>query len=246
MTELIRRRSIRLERNHAHNRRLLAAHEATRIGIITKRLAFALIVLLTIPCFAEELPVEIQADLLMFQAERHIKERNFDAAKATLDKALALRTKHGITVPPAMWFSYAQVAYHLETYAEAAKAATWYLTEAGQGAESYRQALELLDAAEHAQRQQEAEAARLRSVREAERLAREATQQRLNDQWQAERELAATMANSAAPLARDSLQSGCVGPEMVAVPAGAFCWASELFPDAGVRPPGTCAEPCRY
>ena len=231
-----------VERCSGRLRWWFAAHGESLIRNVTTGLTTVLLVLSATCTRAEELPVEIQADRFMLQAERQIEAGDYGTAKVTLDKVLAIKAEHGIAVPQAIWFSYAQVAYQVGSYAEAAEVAVRYLTEAGQGAESYREALELLDAAEDAQRQLEAEEAKQRREQEAERLAKEATQRRLKGEWQAEHALAARMAQEAVPLQRDSLQSGGLGPEMVRIPAGGFCWDSDQF----LAHPGSRQLPCKY
>lgn len=91
-----------------------------------------------------QLPPDIQADRYLVEAERHIKNRDYAAAKATLDQLLAL----DLALPEAFWFKHAQVALQAGVYADAVKSATCYLTTAGRKGAHYRAALELLDRAE--------------------------------------------------------------------------------------------------
>ena len=95
-----------------------------------------------------QLPPDIQADRYLIQAERHIGNRDYTAAKAALDRILELQATHDLALPEAFWFKHAEVAQQAGDYAEAVESATRYLTTAGRDGAHYREALELLDQAE--------------------------------------------------------------------------------------------------
>ena len=95
-----------------------------------------------------QLPPDIQADRYLIEAERHIGNRDYAAAKAALDRILALQAEHDLALPEAFWFKHAEVAQQAGDYAEAVESVTRYLTTAGRDGAHYREALELLDRAE--------------------------------------------------------------------------------------------------
>ena len=95
-----------------------------------------------------QLPPDIQADRYLIEAERHIGNRDYAAAKAALDRILALQAEHDLALPEAFWFKHAEVAHQAGDHAEAVESVTRYLTTAGRDGEHYREALELLDRAE--------------------------------------------------------------------------------------------------
>ena len=107
---------------------------------------------------AMQLPPDIQADRYLVRAERQIEQQDYAGAKESMDRILQLQHEHGLQVPEEFPFRYAQISLRLELYAEAAAAATKYLTQAGRGGEHYRAALELLDEAEQARAMAEAAA----------------------------------------------------------------------------------------
>ena len=106
---------------------------------------------------AAQLPPDIQADRYLVEAERHIETGDHAAAKAALDRILALQAAHDLTLPEAFWFQYAQVAYQAGLHGAAEEAATRYLTTAGREGAHYREALELLDRAAAERHRLEAE-----------------------------------------------------------------------------------------
>ena len=172
----------------------------------------ALLLLLSGVALAAQLPPEIQADRYLLLAERAIEEQDFIGAKVAMDAILELQEQHGLTVPEAFLFRYAEITARLGQYDEALKYVTEYLTLTGQDGEYYREALELFNdteaeqaAAEAARRMFEAAAAAAAEA-EAQRTAEAA---RLNAVY--ERQLAAGAF-------RDC--DGC--PEMMPIPAGTF------------------------
>ena len=94
-----------------------------------------------------QLPPAMQMDLHAVEAERHIETGDYAAAKAALDRVLALQAAHDVALPEAFWFTHAQVARQAGLYAEAVESVTRYLTTAGREGAHYRAALELLDRA---------------------------------------------------------------------------------------------------
>ena len=112
-----------------------------------------LAVLMSVAEAAAQLPPAIQADRYLIQAERHIGNGNYAAAKAALDRLLELQAAHDLALPEAFWFKHAQVALQAGSHAEAVESVTRYLTTAGREGAHYREALELLDRAEAALRE---------------------------------------------------------------------------------------------
>ena len=117
---------------------------------------------------AAQLPPAVQIDLFLVEAERHTATGDYAAAKAALDRVLALQAAHDVTLPEAFWFKHAQVARQAGLYAEAIESVTRYLTTAGREGAHYRAALELLDRAriegEEAARRRAAEQQRAEEV----------------------------------------------------------------------------------
>ena len=48
---------------------------------------------------------DMQADRYLLQAEEQIERRNFDAAKQSLDRILALQDQHGLELPEEFFFA---------------------------------------------------------------------------------------------------------------------------------------------
>ena len=114
----------------------------------TKRLCAALMtlgLLADAPIAVAQLPPAIQADRLMVQADRQVRDGNYDAAIATLDRSRALREEHDLEVPNAFWFKRADVLLKAERYSDAAESATRYLEVAGEQAAQGAAARDLLD-----------------------------------------------------------------------------------------------------
>ena len=151
---------------------------------------------------AADLPPEIQADRYLVQAERQLHAGDHDAAVATLDKIVALQGEHGLAIPSAFWFKYAQASQNAGRFEQAVESATHYLMEAGQHGHYYMAALQILDASEReleAKRQHEAE-----------------------ERAHQERSEAAEERRRAEGAFADPLRSGGNGPDMVVIPAGEF------------------------
>ena len=118
--------------------------------------ALALLLFLASAPAVAQLPPAIQADRLLVRAEREIQEGDDVAAAAALEQIVELQTEHGLEVPEAFWFKRGQVAQEAGFYQRAVESAIRYLEIAGQQGEHYRAALELLDAAEQANKMVEA------------------------------------------------------------------------------------------
>ena len=97
---------------------------------------------------AMQLPPDIQADRHLVAAEKQIQEQNFEAAKASMDRILALEAEHGLQLPAEFYFRYAEVSDRLGLSQTVVDFLTKYLTLAGQDGEHYREALEMLNEAE--------------------------------------------------------------------------------------------------
>ncbi len=117
------------------------------------------ILLFAIPAiaWATQLPPDMEADRFLLQAESAIEQQDFERAKTTMDRILELQAEHDLELPEQFSFRYAQVLERLGLYDEAMETVTGYLTQAGRDGDFYREALELLNAAEAARAAAEAE-----------------------------------------------------------------------------------------
>lgn len=95
----------------------------------------------------QELPPEVQVDLYLVRAERHIQNQNWSAALEALDIVLLLQADGGMETPAELWFTHARAALEAGFPDAAITSATRYLQEAGRQGESYQAALVLLDEA---------------------------------------------------------------------------------------------------
>ncbi|MYC52631.1 MAG: PorT family protein [Gammaproteobacteria bacterium] len=95
----------------------------------------------------QELPPEVQVDLYLVRAERHIQNQNWPAALEALDIVLLLQADGGMETPSELWFTHARAALEAGFPDAAITSATRYLQEAGRQGESYQAALVLLDQA---------------------------------------------------------------------------------------------------
>ena len=100
---------------------------------------------------ALQLPPEIQADRYLLEAEKSIQKQDYADALESLDRILALRAEHGLEIPEQFFIRYAEIMERLGLYDAAEEYATEYLMLTGRGGEHYREALELLSAAEAGQ-----------------------------------------------------------------------------------------------
>ena len=150
---------------------------------------------------AEQLPPEIQADRYLIQAEEQIEKQDFGAAKDAMDRILALQEQHGLEIPEAFFFRYAQVSEGAGLYDEAIEFVTRYLTLDGRDGTHYRDALRLLNAAEAAKAAAEEAAGAVRRRAEEIRNQSEAAIRRA--------------------------EAAIAGMEFVTVPAGSFRMGSK-------------------
>ena len=157
--------------------------------------------LLPVAVAALQLPPEIQADRYLLEAEKEIQAQDFEGAKESLDRILALQAQHGLEIPEEFFFRYAEVLARLELYDEAIEYVTKYLTLAGRVGAHYREALELLSTAEAAKA----------AAEEARRRA----------------ELAAEVARMKAEEGRKIVDALVAGNEFVRIPAGEFRMGSK-------------------
>ena len=111
-------------------------------------LGAAVPVLFAVASFGAELPPEIQVDRLLVQAEREVKDGEHGSAVLTFERILKVSEDHGLAVPTAFWFRQAGVLHSAGLHERAVEASTRYLKEAGREGKHYREALDVLDAAE--------------------------------------------------------------------------------------------------
>ena len=163
---------------------------------------------------AMQLPPEIQADRYLLEAEKQIQAQDFESAKAAMDRILALQAQHGLELPEQFFFRYAEVLDRLGLYDEAVEFVTKYLTLAGREGEHYREALELLSAAEAAK------AAAVKAAEEAKRRAEAARRRAEAARRRAEAAKAAAV--KAAEEAKRRAEAAIAGIQFVWVPAGEF------------------------
>ena len=91
-----------------------------------------------------QLPPEILADQYLLQADQQIAKNDHEEALQSLQKILALQKEHGLTLPEAFHFKYAQVAFAAGSFPTALESVNQYLVTAGRDGEFYQKALELL------------------------------------------------------------------------------------------------------
>lgn len=96
----------------------------------------------------QELPPEIQVDLYMVRADRHIQSQEWVAALEALDVVLALQAANDMETPDELWFQHAEVAIQAGYPQTAVTSLTRYLVETGREGEYYTAVLRLLDEAE--------------------------------------------------------------------------------------------------
>ena len=166
-----------------------------------------------------QLPPQILIDRRLVRVERLLAEDDHWAAYDVMNEIVALHREHGLALPAAFHFNYAQVAFAAGIAETAVVSLNEYLLTAGRNGEFYLEALELLDSAEEAVRRADAERRRAETARQraaAERR-RVAARQRENDALaHRQTEVAAIL------LPRDSLRSGGLAPQMVTVAPGRF------------------------
>ena len=96
----------------------------------------------------QELPPEIQIDLYLVRADRHIQSEEWIAALEALDIVFALQAANDLDTPVELWFEHARAALEAGYVQTAVTSATRYLVEAGREGEDYTAALALLDEAQ--------------------------------------------------------------------------------------------------
>ena len=104
-----------------------------------------------------QLPPEIMVDRHLLRAERLLAADDPAAALEAMNEILALQEEHDLVLPDDFNFQYAEVAYAAGRTETAIASLNRYLIGAGQGAQFYRQALELLDSAEVSLTREEAD-----------------------------------------------------------------------------------------
>ena len=95
----------------------------------------------------QELPPEVQIDLYLVRADRHILNQNWAAALEALDIVLLLQADQDMETPAELWFTHARAALEAGYPQTAITSASRYLREAGRGGQDYAAALVLLDEA---------------------------------------------------------------------------------------------------
>ena len=168
--------------------------------------------LVAAPVAGAELPPEILMDRLLLRAQGHIEAGSPADALQVMDQALALKDEYGIELPARFHFDYGRAALAAGQPESAIDHLNRYLIAAGRQGEQYRSALVLLESAEGALREQQAERDRI----EAEQR-RVQTRLRTNEA-QAQRQIEV----SRIPLPRDPLSSGGHAPELVPIAEGHF------------------------
>ena len=112
-------------------------------------------VLLSVPTTLAQLPPEILADQYLLQAEELLSDKAHEAALDKMGQILALQKEHGLTLPEAFQFKYAQVAFASGSIPTALESVNQYLVTAGRDGEFYREALKLLNQVEAIQKRLE-------------------------------------------------------------------------------------------
>ena len=95
-----------------------------------------------------QLPPEIMVDRHLVRAERLLANDEPAAALEAINEALALREEHDLDLGHGFHFQYARVAFAARRTETAIASLNEYLIAAGRDGEFYREALQLLDAAE--------------------------------------------------------------------------------------------------
>ena len=96
----------------------------------------------------QDLPPEIQIDLYLVRADRHIQSQEWVAALEALDVVFALQEANGMETPAALRYQHAQLALDAGYPQTAVNSLTRYLVATGQQGEHYTAALTLLDEAQ--------------------------------------------------------------------------------------------------
>ena len=91
-----------------------------------------------------------EANERMQQVERYIQDGDYAAAATALEQFESFLLEHDLELPATFFFPRAQIAQEAGDYRAAMAFAAYYIDEAGEEAEHYSAALELLEAAENA------------------------------------------------------------------------------------------------
>ena len=193
--------------------------------VLAQRMRMSLLSALTlaavVPVAAQEdLPPEILIDRHLLRGERLLADGDRPGARAALGRILDLEREHSLHLAAESRLAIGELALDAGMPDVALEFATDYLRLRGRGGQYYREALEVLDAAEEAFRAADAEPgagyeeARQRAERQRQRL--EAAHQENADHARRQREAAAV------PVPRDSLRSGGYAPEVVTVLPGRY------------------------
>ena len=97
------------------------------------------------PAAGLQLPPEVLLDQLLLRTERLIEADDLDAAVEAMDEASTVATEHEPELPPDFRFEHARTAFAVGLLGAAKESVTEYLTVAGREAESYTEAVELLE-----------------------------------------------------------------------------------------------------
>lgn len=95
-----------------------------------------------------QLPPEIMVDRHLVRAERLLADNEPAAALEAMNEVLALQQEHDLELGNGFHFQYARVAFAARRTETAIASLNEYLIAAGRDGEFYREALELIDAAE--------------------------------------------------------------------------------------------------
>ncbi len=109
------------------------------------RALLLLSLLISRPADAAQLPPEIRLDQLLLRTERLIEADDLDAAVQAMEEASALAAEHELELPPDFRFEHARMAFAVGLLGAARESVTEYLTVSGREAESYLEAVGLLE-----------------------------------------------------------------------------------------------------
>ena len=107
--------------------------------------AILLLLLAAAPAGGLQLPPQVLADQLLLRAERLLEADDLDAAVQVMEEASALAAEHELELPPDFHFRRARTEFAVGLLGAAKESVTEYLTVAGREAESYAEAVALLE-----------------------------------------------------------------------------------------------------
>ena len=93
---------------------------------------------------AGQLPPEVRLDEYLLEAEMLSEENDQKGALEAMERIVALRKEHGLTLPEEFPFQYAQTALAAGSYQAAIDSVNRYLSVVGRGGQHYREALAVL------------------------------------------------------------------------------------------------------